>query len=1344
MSRPHPWPFRFVDRGRFAAGRRGFAILISITLLSFLVLLLLSLALLTRVGTQATANALMEAEARQNALVAVQAALGQLQRFAGPDQRITLPAEFADGNAAANGGTPVTVSNANIAGLPATLQSGTRFWTAVLGNPNPAGAIFTRSPGVPGDTAKTGNTAPKVLTWLVSGNEGTSYTTTTYGQVQTATGITFTPSQAVNGLVATSTFGSNLTIAGVPAVLLVGGNSATSSTGLSAAVDNYLAAPLVSLSVSNQLLPGFSGNAGRLSGRYAYAVLDEGVKAKVNVRDPYDGSNTVSGTSTLNIHARVRVESAQRTGIELVTGFADSTQPSAGRIGYPVNTGNTFTNSQIERILTLPQVRFLDNTATTSLADTTVKENFHNLTAFSFGVLADSQRGGLRKDLTAMLEDNALFSAQLKGRNILPDTGAGAVNPGAEAQLNLSEPSMNDPALSTITPDPRNVSPKNNNGPTWDELASFYNLASTVTDAVTIRSGYAAAATAKVWPDSALVTQIPIAPVIAQSRLFWQIILKPVSGSASNHLFIRTYLLIALGNPYSVTLSAPQGVQFVYRSPKWGWPIYNAGEAVGLTGVTGLTFPRATSTYPILNAGYNNATFQTPYTNLGSFAPFFAQSLNPDPDTDPSAMGGVTFQTPAFTIPPGEITAFTVDGQGTQGNSVTNSQTTITLAVSPSPSNYYDHDTGILQSQIRTNVVPMLVAAPPVADGPSAHPDGPRDGDHGGGGGIKLSDGNCLALYMKDPSTGRVLGMVGNDDLPHSPLGTNTATATTSAQGLEGFFNILNLPGMPSAPDAGQDNQMGLNERLYADHNLTATYKVLPWSSTPTGGEDFIPTMASYYVSTGNFATQYGSALPPTWGRDFTSGNNLPTVMRDLPRRSGPTEMPIISLGYLQHASLGADDFYPFPVTQVGQPIGNSWFNPYVTRTASVQPRNNYCYGGSGGTGLVLPVAPPGTAGQTTYYDLAYLLNAALWDRYYFSSIPQVPQGGGQPANPRLKFVAGPVPTPAQLGVGPGVTPTPDPAGLALPKEFAAARYLMVDGAFNVNSTSVEAWKAVLGSLRKRSATINDPAGATTASSSFPRSLYQTGSYSAADTGTDPNSYAGFRKLSDAQIASLASCLVQEIRLRGPFMSLAHFINRNGVTGNISGNLSASTANTVQVEGALQMAIDRALLNTRNFAGNDSDAATAVVNDQSGTNPYADTMPAVTITASTSTSPPPGTGVTLNKSTGIPGWLTQADVLEVLGPVLAARSDTFVIRAYGDALDPVNTDPANVTSVNILGRAWCEAVVQRFPDYDDASNAASVDPNGATGAGATITPANQTLGRKFRVVAFRWLTPNDL
>ncbi|MET0261718.1 MAG: hypothetical protein ABW223_02385, partial [Rariglobus sp.] len=74
--------------------RGGFALLITITLLAFLVLLLVSLASLTRVETQVASNNQSLAQARQNALMALNIAVGQLQKYAGPDQRTTARADL--------------------------------------------------------------------------------------------------------------------------------------------------------------------------------------------------------------------------------------------------------------------------------------------------------------------------------------------------------------------------------------------------------------------------------------------------------------------------------------------------------------------------------------------------------------------------------------------------------------------------------------------------------------------------------------------------------------------------------------------------------------------------------------------------------------------------------------------------------------------------------------------------------------------------------------------------------------------------------------------------------------------------------------------------------------------------------------------------------------------------------------------------------------------------------------------------------------------------------------------------------------------------------------------------
>ncbi|MCW5548337.1 MAG: hypothetical protein KIT44_05175 [Opitutaceae bacterium] len=71
------------------------------------------------------------------------------------------------------------------------------------------------------------------------------------------------------------------------------------------------------------------------------------------------------------------------------------------------------------------------------------------------------------------------------------------------------------------------------------------------------------------------------------------------------------------------------------------------------------------------------------------------------------------------------------------------------------------------------------------------------------------------------------------------------------------------------------------------------------------------------------------------------------------------------------------------------------------------------------------------------------------------------------------------------------------------------------------------------------------------------------------------------------------------------------------------------------------------------------------------------------------------------------------DFITVMEPWLTVRSDTFRIRAYGDAVNAV--DPARVEAV-----AYAEAIVQRMPE-------------GLPG-----------FGRRFVIRHFRWLGPDDI
>jgi hypothetical protein len=97
-----------------------------------------------------------------------------------------------------------------------------------------------------------------------------------------------------------------------------------------------------------------------------------------------------------------------------------------------------------------------------------------------------------------------------------------------------------------------------------------------------------------------------------------------------------------------------------------------------------------------------------------------------------------------------------------------------------------------------------------------------------------------------------------------------------------------------------------------------------------------------------------------------------------------------------------------------------------------------------------------------------------------------------------------------------------------------------------------------------------------------------------------------------------------------------------------------------------------------------------------------------------------------SKAWGAPAYLTQADILQSIAPAISARSDSFVIRAYGDAID---------SSGKITARAWCEAVVQRVPE--------PLDPD-ESGLNPRLAGAKGDFGRRIVVKSFRWLAPDEI
>jgi hypothetical protein len=276
------------------------------------------------------------------------------------------------------------------------------------------------------------------------------------------------------------------------------------------------------------------------------------------------------------------------------------------------------------------------------------------------------------------------------------------------------------------------------------------------------------------------------------------------------------------------------------------------------------------------------------------------------------------------------------------------------------------------------------------------------------------------------------------------------------------------------------------------------------------------------------------------------------------------------------------------------------------------------------------------------------------------------------------------------------------------------ANFIEIEGAFNINSTSVDSWVAQLTSLRGKSVLYdNSDYGAynidTTNTENTPvlsqtipaeKSLENTGG---TQESIFQNSWSHYRSLEDAQLLKLAEEIVKQIKARGPFLSLSQFFNRE-----------ISERKPYNIKGAIQTAIDESLINLESVQENVTTALKERFERDEGNEEWLN---------NTDFASPEIFENGANE--GLPGYITQASLMRPLCPILSARSDTFIIRAYGDFKENGITKAST----------WCEAVVQRRIDLIDDENIlkASYDENDA-----------ETFNRKFEIVSFRWLNADEI
>jgi hypothetical protein len=489
------------------------------------------------------------------------------------------------------------------------------------------------------------------------------------------------------------------------------------------------------------------------------------------------------------------------------------------------------------------------------------------------------------------------------------------------------------------------------------------------------------------------------------------------------------------------------------------------------------------------------------------------------------------------------------------------------------------------------------------------------------------------------------------------------------------------MPGkgfVQSSPLVSHTNMRPSNTNPGANHpaNSAFTYSFFPHT---LGGDTTLPNA--------NNATNRGYIVS-----GFSAADGLSRmILNELPLR------PLCSLAELQNWDVRAHN--PFPPFQL-YVIGNSDASPLIAANS----------------------VKTGTALQ---HDDSYCANHLLFDDWFFSSIAPEPANFGNSISKDIRtrykeFLDGDKPLTnrsyRRILADQKLTASERDAILNDMLDSTdgwqrVASRLETEGMFNVNSTSVTAWRALLGHCRDQKIPYYAEPGITlSGKTDHVLSRFavagdvQDGKPGMAGAFPEASEFSGYRVFTEPMLDALAGKIVEQIRLRGPFLSLSEFVNRQLSSGDLA------------LAGTIQTALNQ-------------------ISADAATDPFK-VLKSQALSEDTNPDDPKVAGAgyqfkaaAVGKSSyGVPGWIRQADILRPLAPILSARDDTFTIRAYGDARDKDG---------KVIAKAWCEATVTRTRDFVDPTDAADL-------VTAPTLEANRTFGRRYRIESFRWLSPDEV
>jgi hypothetical protein len=503
-------------------------------------------------------------------------------------------------------------------------------------------------------------------------------------------------------------------------------------------------------------------------------------------------------------------------------------------------------------------------------------------------------------------------------------------------------------------------------------------------------------------------------------------------------------------------------------------------------------------------------------------------------------------------------------------------------------------------------------------------------------------------------------------------------------------------------------------------HNIPSLTYAACHSYTNNGADAHTPFFSHPFTVTFDQRTTVLGLFPtiPHMGPSYTPAGQRFIADREIP------QVPLSSLAQLQNLpQYSMEGLNTSNHHYQNHAIGNSYASPGIP-SGMIQdsgwPFSINPYFPSQGGDLTGVKFDGGRWITAPNIDRSYAANHLLWDEYYFSSMaPQTSSFYQRFGTTRTltsvvdEFYRGTKPLPNEAYVphlagktAKEILDSLVSAGGSPPADahLKSAAHLLVDGGFNINSTSVPAWTILLASAHLKRPVIMDSEGAGTPTAQ-PHGNFVVSRFAmpiggrAGQASTEEDRWRGYRELTVDEIRQLAEAIVRQVKQRGPFRSLGEFINRR---------LAASN-DEMALYGALQAALEDPKVDIN------KDYRDKIITeaDLNGTT-YAFEQAALG-----------------PRYQGTPAYISQADILQSIAPILNARSDTFLIRSYGEALAP--------DGKTVLAKAWCEAVVQRYPEYlnpQDKPETPEADPG--------LQPENKAFGRRIRIKSYRWLSQDEI